>query len=1192
MTSSSGGWRRRLEGATWCRAIPGGFLGLALLLAPQATPVKAQGLPLLVTYGPGASTKEGDHDYKEVIFLRIPGGLSDTLFLRVFDADSGADHDLIYTRADTETRYRLYGGPGAFTVPTAAQLASGDADETAGVLLSESRHGRDPTLNDAWHTMASFTADQGEKIGDQVVFKLVVEGVSGDDANLFDVTVSLRQGRNLAPDGLEMFAFSPTIRVWSRDVVAELRFPLASDTEEIVVHNFDSANAQVDVATALRSLAIPASGQDEWREGRVVVLEEERGQAAAIVFGGGDEIPNDATFYVTDQAGKGLPITLPIRALRRNRRPLARAAAAALADCTSYAFDGSGSSDPDGDRLSFAWDFGDGQGAVGPAVVHRFRDPGSYRVVLRATDSSGQPGNSAAAPLEVAISRLPNAAAGPDRTVAPGETIEFDASASTPGESEIARHQWDFGDGQSARGRTAAHAFAAPGDHRVILRVEDGSQPPCNFALDEATITVNAQPVAEAGSDRQVSVGEPVALDGGRSYDLDGALGAHVWDLGDGDTATGAQVSHAYAAPGAYDVTLTVRDDSGLANDSSADRLRVLVNAPPLAAAGDDRRAAIGEVIALDATDSADPDGRILDYIWDFGDGGLGRGPRVSYAYGSAGTYLVRLTVRDDSATATERDDDTLVVTVNQRPTSEAGDDQLVTSSLVEFDGTGSADADGAIETYLWDFGDGTTSADPAPRHVYQSPGSYQVRLTVTDASGTIRNTAEDDMTVVVNAAPIADAGVDQLAAPGQTLTFLGTGSIDPDGEVVGYSWDFGDGTTASGPRVSHAFARSGIHTVRLTVRDDTGHANALDYDEAQVVINAPPVANAGTDVLVTPGDPVRLSAASSYDLDGQIASYRWDFSDSDQIVEARDATRTFETPGAYTARLTVVDDSGATNAVAQDQMAIRVNHPPIAAPGDDLVGWDNKISFDGSGSADPDGDALTYSWDFGDGTPPQRGARVTHIYAEGGTYPVILTVDDGTGLANASDDAAIKVVIDRAPVAAAGGHRMVCAGDIVVFDGSESRDPEGGLLRYVWDGSESRDPEGGLLRLGLRRRHDRRRREPDQDLQRRRALSRHLDRAGRYRAARQPPYRPGDGHGHRVADLRGRAGSDGLRQQRGALRRLRLARRRRRGQSLFLGLRRRHAGRRRAAEPYLRPGRDLPRGPDHRGRPGRPVRQ
>ena len=322
----------------------------------------------------------------------------------------------------------------------------------------------------------------------------------------------------------------------------------------------------------------------------------------------------------------------------------------------------------------------------------------------------------------------------------------------------------------------------------------------------------------------------------------------------------------------------------------------------------------------------------------------------------------------------------------------------------------------------------------------------------MSDDSGTIRNTSIDTLNVVINAAPIADAGADQVGAPGQPLTFDASGSVDPDGSVQGFFWDFGDGAAASGPRVAHQYEKPGRYTVSLRVQDDTGHADAVGYDETRVVINTAPVARAGNDIVAAPGDVVQLSAANSYDLDGKIVSYRWQFSDSDQVVDEMEPRRTYRKPGVYTARVTVTDDSDAINDSAHEDVTLRINHRPQAVAGLDVKTSSNTVTFDASASADPDGDALTYSWVLGDGTPRKQGARISHTYAESGFYPVILTVDDGTGLSNAKHVATTTVTIDGPPTATAGSHKTVCAKDVVVFDGSGSKDPEDGLLKYLWE--------------------------------------------------------------------------------------------------------------------------------------------
>jgi hypothetical protein len=167
-----------------------------------------------------------------------------------------------------------------------------------------------------------------------------------------------------------------------------------------------------------------------------------------------------------------------------------------------------------------------------------------------------------------------------------------------------------MGDGTRSDGVKARHAFAMPGRHVVTLSVEDDTPAPCNAGTDTVLVQVNAQPVAVAGTDARLSVGEVLRLDGGSSYGIDGSITEYAWDFGDGSAASGRTVEHAFERPGTYGVGLAVRDDAGVANSVGRAGLRVVVNDPPVAAAGPDRRVAVGEVIAFDASGSVDRDDR------------------------------------------------------------------------------------------------------------------------------------------------------------------------------------------------------------------------------------------------------------------------------------------------------------------------------------------------------------------------------------------------------------------------------------------------------------------------------------------------------------------------------------------------------------------------------------------------------
>ncbi len=513
----------------------------------------------------------------------------------------------------------------------------------------------------------------------------------------------------------------------------------------------------------------------------------------------------------------------------------------------------------------------------------------------------------------------------------------------------------------------------------------------------------------------------------------------------------------------------------------------VWVNAAPIAEAGPDQVVAAGEPVRFDAGASRDGDGKLVDYVWDLGDGIQARGQTVEHIYKAPGRYEVILGVTDDAGVGNSHGEDRLSVRVNAPPVADAGPDQRVTASEVQFDGSRSLDPDGRIQEWTWTFGDSATGTGTGtgarPRHVYAAPGEYRVKLTVRDDSGTMSATAEDELLVRINAAPVADAGPDRLVAPGQALTFDGTGSLDPDGAVQGYAWDFGDGTGATGARVTHAYAEPGVYQARLEVRDDTADRLAVGVADAVIRVNAAPVADAGPDRLVAPGASIELDASGSLDPDGRIATYRWRFSDGRPDLEGPRVRLDLSEPGTLTAVLEVTDDSGAANGQAQDSVLIRINHPPTAVPPAPLQGCATRVELDGGASRDPDGDPLRYAWDFGDGSEAGDGAKVIHQFPEAGRYPVTLSVDDGSGAANARHAAATEVWIQRAPTAVAEAPALACAGDVILFNGARSEDPDGGLLLHDWDfGDGSRAltaspaksfSQGGLYQVRLKVRDD-----------------------------------------------------------------------------------------------------------------------
>jgi PKD repeat protein len=284
--------------------------------------------------------------------------------------------------------------------------------------------------------------------------------------------------------------------------------------------------------------------------------------------------------------------------------------------------------------LRYLWDFGDGTQGEGVTSVHRYRLPGSYLTTLTVIDNAKQAGKKARKTMWVALPQPPTAVAGPGRTVASGQRIVFDGSASKSGHGAIVDYTWGFGDGVVANGRRISHVFEQPGEYLVTLRVTNDAKTRCNTSHDQVAFRVNAAPVAEAGNHIIASIGDAVTLDAGLSYDADGKLISYLWDFGDGARPKEGQVvEHVYHQPGRYQVFLTVRDDAGVANSMASDTLTAVITYPPLAQAEADRKVAIGEVIEFDGRTSKAAMGEFADYFWDFGDGAQAQGINVVYAY-------------------------------------------------------------------------------------------------------------------------------------------------------------------------------------------------------------------------------------------------------------------------------------------------------------------------------------------------------------------------------------------------------------------------------------------------------------------------------------------------------------------------------------------------------------------------------
>ena len=242
------------------------------------------------------------------------------------------------------------------------------------------------------------------------------------------------------------------------------------------------------------------------------------------------------------------------------------------------------------------------------------------------------------------------------------------------------------------------------------------------------------------------------------------------------------------------------------------------------------------------------------------------------------------------------------------------------------------------------------------------------------------------------NLPPVPSIGVWCIA---HVCSFDASYSVDPDGSINSYGWDFGDGTTASGAILSHTYPSGTPYTATLTVADDSG---ATASGSRTVEPNARPFAYA---YVTCDGRTCSFDGSGSRDNDGTIVSYDWTFGDGTAGSGAT-VVHTYAMPGIYTATLTVTDNEGATaGPIVRTAFA---STPPIAS----FTFTCNGLACVFDASTDPDGTVASYEWAFGDGTYGS-GSLVSHTYPVPGTFNVLLIVRDNLGL---SDDQRTNITV------------------------------------------------------------------------------------------------------------------------------------------------------------------------------------
>ncbi|WP_165806698.1 PKD domain-containing protein [Chitinophaga parva] len=462
----------------------------------------------------------------------------------------------------------------------------------------------------------------------------------------------------------------------------------------------------------------------------------------------------------------------------------------------------------------------------------------------------------------------------------------------------------------------------------------------------------------------------------------------------------------------------------------------------------------------------------------------------------TAGTYIYKLTVTDKNGkTALDSVTVTVLAAANIPPVANAGTAQTITlpTSSVTVDGSKSTDTDGQIVTWLWQQTSGPAGAviaTPAAKTTQVTgllQGAYTFSLIVTDDKGA-KDTATVSITVnaAANVPPTANAGPAQaITLPANSVTVDGSGSTDPDGQIVTWLWQKVSGpaggviATPGSQATAISQLAQGVYVFSLTVTDNKGATNtATVHVTVNPAGNVPPTANAGSAQTITlPTNTVTVDGSKSTDTDGQIVTWLWQkvSGPSDVVISTPGQQSTQITglqQGTYVFALTVTDDKGGSD-VATVNITVNAvpNVPPTANAGtaQTITLPTSSVTLNGAGSTDTDGTIVTWQWQQTSGpagaviaTPGQASTQVTAL--QQGTYTFSLTVTDNSG---ASATATVTVTVNAAPnvppTADAGAAQTITLPtNTVTLDGSTSTDADGQIVTWLW--KKLSGPAGGTI--------------------------------------------------------------------------------------------------------------------------------
>lgn len=616
-----------------------------------------------------------------------------------------------------------------------------------------------------------------------------------------------------------------------------------------------------------------------------------------------------------------------------------------------------------GNPTSWRWELGNGTNSVlqNPSVI--YMNAGVYSVKLVVRNANGRDSLTRTQYIRVFAKPSVDFSATQTAGCAPMQTQFTDLSTANGG--SIRSRQWDFGDGQFSTVSNPAYVYNNGGNYNVTLQVTN-SEGCTQVRTMTNFIRVTTKPNAAFTMGSTANCGAPFQLGFINQTTGTGNL-TYNWSFGDGNTSTSFNPSNTYQNPGTYSIRLIVSNEFGCKDTfirNNALRIENQVSRLNMPNA-----ACEGTPVTMNNTSTPNPN----QVIWKFSDNTSTQGINISKTFSQAGIYQVTMYNYFGNCVDSIRRE----IRINPKPTVDFVGDNLshcIAPLGVQF----TQQATNAV-SYVWNFGNGQQSTMANPMVQFNNPGNFDITLKATSEHGCTNSLTKYQYVNIQ--LPVASMNVSKTKGCVPLDVDFSSAVVGGD-SVVGYQWNFGDGTSSSEKNPQHTFTSKGIYTISLIVITASGCTDTIVATGAVRAGNKPNAEFSATPLISCANTPITFTDLTP--VSDSATDWAWTFGDGGTST-VKNPIRTYADTGYMDVTL-IVSQYGCADTIKKEDYIYII--PPVA----NFILINNCTDRMTKKFVNKSKGADSWVWNFGDGNT-STDLDPIHTYAAPGFYSVVLTV-------------------------------------------------------------------------------------------------------------------------------------------------------------------------------------------------------